>query len=183
MKAQIINRIIKEVKATSYLEIGYGNGYNFNQINCDLKIGIDPDYTKQNQSVYKSSSDEYFKEYKEDYDVIFIDGFHHADQARRDITNSLRCNPKAIILHDTLPYTKEMQVVPREQEKWTGDVWRAAVGFKKEYPDVKIETYKADYGLTVIYPEGKKVRKHFEEKELAYEDFKANEKELLNIVG
>lgn len=180
-KADIINRIIKETKATSYLEVGYGNGHNFNRIKCKHKESIEPDYKGSDKAIHKMTSDDYFKETHE-FDVIFIDGLHHADQVRKDITNALKCNPKAVLIHDTLPYTEEMQIVPRKQTKWTGDVWRAAVGFHKAYPEIKLETYRADYGLTVIYPEGKKVRKYFEDKEMTYDEFKDNEVKLLNIV-
>jgi len=80
------------------------------------------------------------------------------------------------------PNTEAHQIVPRKQLSWTGDVWRSVVGFKQSYPDVKLETYRSDYGLSVIYPEGKKVKKHFENKEMTYDEFKANEVDLLNII-
>lgn len=180
-KSVIINRIIESVKGDSYLEVGYGNGRNFNQIECDNKNAIDPNST--HKECDKITSDDFFKMLPNVcYDVIFIDGLHHADQVRRDIINSMKCNAKAIIMHDTIPPTKDHQIVPRKQLSWTGDCWRAVVGFKQAYPEVKMETYRADYGLTVIYPEGKKVKKNFENMDMSYDDFKSNEIELLNII-
>lgn len=189
-KSVIINGIIKETKSESYLEIGYGNGHNFKRIECSKKSTCDPETVEMDVKddkgnvikTFKPNSDEYFSLVKDNFDCIFIDGLHHADQVRKDIINSLKLNPNVIILHDTLPKNKLMAEVPRKQLSWTGDVWRAVVGFHENYPDVKIETYRADYGLTCIYPEGKKVKKHFEEMEMTYEDFKANEVELLNIL-
>jgi len=190
-KAEIINSIIQEVGAKSYLEIGYGNGANFNLINCGSKFAVDPalksKIVNKNLGVYVDNvdSDTFYKENNEDWsthDVVFIDGLHHCDQVRKDIINALKCNTKAIILHDVIPPTEAHQVVPRKQTSWTGDCWRAVVGFKQSYPDVIMETYRADYGLSVIYPEGKKVKKHFENKEMTYDEFKANEVELLNII-
>lgn len=177
-KSAIINTIIKEVVATSYLEVGYGNGHNFNLIECDDKRSLDVN----GKADFNVSSDDFFKEETRDIDVIFIDGLHHSDQVRKDIINSLKRNAKAIILHDTIPHSKAMQEVPRNTKEWTGDVWRAVVGFKQSYPDVKIETYRSDYGLSVIYPEGKKVKKHFENKEMTFGEFKADEVNLLNII-
>lgn len=188
MKHEIINRIIQEVGATSYLEIGFADGFNFNKIECESKTGTDINFCEETQREYFShnmngqSSDNFFNSVDQNFDVVFIDGLHHADQVRKDIINALKCNTKAIILHDTIPNTKIMQEVPRNTRQWTGDCWRAVVGFTQSYPDVKLETYRSDFGLTVIYPEGKKVRKHFEDLEMTYEEFKENEIELLNIV-
>lgn len=180
MKHEIINRIIQEVEAKSYLEIGYGNGANFDKIECEYKLACDPQTI--NPDAQKITSDEFFKAFQSDLDVVFIDGLHHAEQVRKDIVNSMKCNAKAIILHDTIPHSKEMQEVPRNSKQWTGDCWRAAVGFIQSYPDVNVVTYRADFGLTVIYPAGKKVKKHFENKEMTYEEFKAKEVQLLNII-
>lgn len=182
MKHEIINRIIQEVDGKHYLEIGYGNGANFNKIICKGKLATDPNVANPSGNIANLSSDEYFQLVANEYDVVFIDGLHHADQVRKDIVNAMKCNAKAIILHDTIPYSKEMQEVPRNTKVWTGDCWRAAVGFIQSYPDVKVETYRADFGLTVIYPNGKKVKKHFENKEMTFEEFKANEVQLLRII-
>lgn len=184
-KSEIINRIIKETGSHTFLEIGYGNGHNFDKIDAEYKTGIDPELKAKilaKKKLIQSDSDKFFSDNEKDFDTIFIDGLHHADQVRKDIINALKCSPKVIILHDTIPPTQAHQIVPRKQTSWTGDVWRAAVGFKQSYPDVRLETYRSDYGLTVIYPEGKKVRKHFENMEMDYEEFKANEVELLNII-
>lgn len=184
MKSEIINRIIQEVEAKSYLEIGYGNGANFDKIECSTKVSCDPEVKKELANVFKKNSDDFFS-YNENsisLDVVFIDGLHHAEQVRKDIINAMKCNAKAIILHDTIPHSKEMQEVPRNSKQWTGDCWRAVIGFIQSYPDVNVVTYRADFGLSVLYPEGKKVKKHFENKDLTYEEFKANEVQLLNII-
>lgn len=178
MKHNIINRLVKENDCKSYLEIGYGNGYNFNQIQVKDKVSVDTN----GKATFNDGSDEFFVKNDKEFDCVFIDGLHHADQVRKDIINALRCNAKVICLHDTLPPTLDHQIVPRKQLSWTGDVWRAVVGFHNEYPDVKLETYKADYGLTVIYPEGKKVRKHFEDMEMTFEEFNENKVKLLNVI-
>lgn len=184
-KHETINKIIKETGSKTYLEIGYGNGFNFYEIECEDKYGCDPGFKdiSGNANIFSGTSDEFFAQNDKEFDVIFIDGLHHADQVRKDIINAMKCNPKVIILHDTLPPTEAHQTVPRKQKQWCGDVWRSAVGFHKEYPDVEFVTYEIDYGLTCIYPEGKKVRKHFEDTEISWEYFKKNAVELLNIVG
>lgn len=178
-KSTIINRIIKEVKGEAYLEIGTQTTKNFRAIKCETKHGVDP--AVDSPYNVQLTSDEFFAENKNKYDVIFIDGLHEAEQVRMDIINAINCNPKAIILHDTIPKSEEMQRVPREQRVWTGDVWRAVVGFLESNPDVDFKTYRADWGLTVIYPEGQIIQP-FEVSQMTYQKFKQNEVSLLNIV-
>lgn len=186
-KHEIINKVIADTESKSYLEIGYGSGYNFDKIENKLnginKVGIDPNLSKKTgTNLFIYDSDSFFSNNETDFDCIFIDGLHHADQVRKDISNALKCNPKAIIIHDTIPHNKTMQEVPRNTKEWTGDVWRVVVGFIESYPEVKVETYRSDFGLTIIYPEGKKTRKHFENMEMTYEEFKEKEVELLRII-
>lgn len=190
-KHEIINKIIADTEAKSFLELGYGSGHNFNKIKCDVKVGVDPSLNVdkgaagllvEGSFIVKKSSDDFFEDNDDDFDVIFIDGLHHCDQVRKDISNALKCSPKAVILHDTIPHSKEMQEVPRNTKQWTGDCWRAAVGFIESYPDVRVETYRSDFGVSVFYPEGKKTRKYFEDTEMSYEYFKKNAVELLRII-
>lgn len=179
-KHEIINEIIEREGYKYYLEVGYELGNNFKEIKCKDKLSVDTN----GKADITAKSDDFFKDNDKTFDVVFIDALHHADQVRKDIINSMKCLSEdgVIILHDVLPSSKEMQEVPRVQKEWTGDCWRAAIGFHKEYPKVKFETRRADYGITCIYPNGKKYRKHFEDTEITYEEFKANEDEFLNIV-
>lgn len=181
-KHHIINDVIKELDAKTYLEIGFYDGANFDKIECDVKLSIDPNINSKDPRVLKESSDDFFEHNNLEIDIIFIDGNHESGQVRKDISNAMKCNAKAIIIHDTIPHSKEMQEVPRIQKEWTGDVWRAVVGFIEKHPEVKAETYRLDYGVTVIYPEGAKTRKYFENLKMTYEEFKDNEVNLLNII-
>lgn len=179
-KEQYINEIINKNNYKNYLELGFGNGTNFNKIKVDSKVSVDVN----GEADFNEGDLEFFNQNEKEFDCVFIDSDHIAEHVRKVIIESLKVLSKdgCIILHDTLPKNKEMQIVPRKQTSWTGDVWRAAVGLKESYPDMRIETYRADYGLTVVYPEGKKVRKHFENMEMTYEEFNENKVELLNII-
>lgn len=179
-KSEIINRLIKENNFDSYLELGFQDGENFNLIDCENKMSVDVN----GKADFNDGDLAFFEQNKNTFDCVFIDSLHECKHVRKVISESLKCLSEngVIILHDTIPHSKEMQEVPRNTKEWTGDVWRAVVGFIESYPDVNVVTYRADYGLTVIYPKGKKIRKHFENIEMTYEEFKANEIELLNII-
>lgn len=179
-KSELINQIIKDNDYKSYLEIGTQSAKNFKTIKCEVKHGVDPNVCSPYN--VQLTSDEFFSQHTGTYDVIFIDGDHEAKQVKRDIVNSLLYLNKggAIILHDTIPQSEEMQRVPREQRVWTGDVWRAVLGFLEANPKVKFHTYRSDWGLTVIYPDNANL--YFELTKITYEEFKQNEVKLLNII-
>ncbi len=150
-KHETINDIIKDKGYTSYLEVGVAKLDNFKHIKIDNKKGIDPTATKS-ENIVKTDSDEFFKSNKDKFDCIFIDGLHHAEQLEKDVINAYKYLNKGgcLILHDINPFTKEMAIVPRTQEQWTGDCFRVWAGVVTK---TKLKTeYKAEkYGLGIIY--------------------------------
>lgn len=180
-KNDIINATIEEIGAKSYLEIGYGNGEGFAKIECESKFSIDPN----GKADFEGTSDEYFEKTSKNkkFDVILIDGLHHADQVRKDIINASNHLKKdgIIVLHDVNPNNKETQSVPMRTPIWEGDCWRAFVGFRKAYPDVDTNCYLEDHGVGLIIPKGEKFEGEFEDMETSYEDFEKNKVELLGV--
>ena len=131
MRWDIINQLIKDNGYQSYLEIGvYNKAWNFDKIKCKKKVGVDPN--KSVGATFALTSDDFFAQNKEKFDIIFIDGLHHNEQVQSDIHNSLNSLNEngSIVVHDCNPTTKEMQQVPRIQGEWTGDVWRAWVAYR-----------------------------------------------------
>lgn len=170
---QLINYIIAKYKYKSYLEIGVAKGNNFRAIKCKNKIGVDPD--PSSASTYKLESDDFFAGSGRYFDIIFIDGLHHADQVKRDIINAWDYIPinGCLVIHDTNPEREDMTHVPRDCKQWCGDVYKAVCQIGN--PKVTLET---DYGVTVIKKEGNLV---LLESEWTWEEFDANRKELLNL--
>ena len=111
----------------SYLEIGCDKNQLFSRINIKKKIGVDP----SSGGNVRKTSDEFFSDNKETFDLIFIDGLHEYSQVKKDIKNSLKfLNQNGIILvHDCLPDSMSKQAVPRYRMTWNGDVWKAIVDF------------------------------------------------------
>ena len=171
-----INGLILAVAGKNYLEIGYGNGFNFNLIECANKTAIDPELQEPKPGLLWLTSDDFFKDNKKKFDVIFIDGDHTAEQVEKDILNAWAACKKGgvIILHDINPPTEAHQITPRVQDSWTGDAWRAWVGFKDLNADVKTEYVEEKYGLGVIYKSGHKIGPGFTNTYLKYEDIEAS---------
>ena len=161
---EIINNIIEKKKFKKYLEIGCFNDDNFNKININQKIGVDP----ISGGNIRKTSDEYFESCKDTFDIIFIDGLHHYEQVKKDIFNALKfLNKEGLILvHDCLPSSARDQMVPRSHEKWNGDVWKSIVEFRTK-EDIDSYVCLADQGLGLIFK-----RKNRNKLDLNIKDFK-----------
>lgn len=189
MRTQTINKIISDNGYESYLEIGLGDGANFINIKADSKIGVDPNVPNLRKEIIElvitERSDTFFENNNDKFDVIFIDGLHESEQVERDIVNAYKALNKGgvILLHDVNPPSEKAQRVPREQVQWTGDVWRAVVGFKSEYGDkIKIGYFDDPYGLFAIYKTGRyAVKEGFVNNKMTYQEFDKNKKEILGI--
>lgn len=155
---QLLNHLIAKYGLKSYLEIGVNNpAHNFNKIPLFNKSGVDPAISF-NPSIWPGTSDEYFKSFHRYWDLIFIDGLHHADQVKRDFENSLRClsDNGFIVIHDTCPQEEKTTCVPRgEQKVWHGDVYKFAMTLN-QYDGIAFETYNFDCGCTVVWKDASK---------------------------
>lgn len=152
-RTRIINDVVRVGGAVSYLEIGYGDGANYAAIRCRRKWSVDPaegGYAAA-KPTHRMTSDAFFEDNEEKFDVIFIDGLHHADQVERDLKNSLAALAPGgvVICHDLNPTSEGMQAVPRSQQEWTGEV--ASKEMQREPPQAGIKLFignrKAPYDL------------------------------------
>ena len=146
-RLDMINYFIKKNDYKSYLEIGCDKNQIFSQITLSKKIGVDP-YSGGN---VRKTSDDFFKENVEKFDLIFIDGLHVYEQVKKDIINSINfLNKEGVILvHDCLPDTIGKQAVPRYKMQWNGDVWKAIVDLRQR-DDLEIHTCFVDQGIGII---------------------------------
>jgi hypothetical protein len=179
-RTHIINSIIQYVGASRYLEIGVDNGVSFNNILCDYKVGIDPNF--DSPATLHVTSDDFFKTNNENFDVIFLDGLHHSEQLERDINNSLNIlNDNGIIIcHDIIPITYEQQIIPFTGGEWTGDVWKTFVKFRQTRYDLMMFTIDIDMGMGVIM-KGSQELINIDE-EINYTNFEKRKYNWLNII-
>lgn len=190
----IINYLIDKYKLVNYLEIGVFKGENIREIKATHKDGVDPGvegYTPPEVN-YPMTSDTFFDLIKEHdeikYDIIFIDGLHHADQVEKDIQNALNhLVPNGfIVMHDCNPVSYEAQLIPRETVAWNGDTWKAFVKFKFNHPNFKSCVIDTDFGVGVIQnlsdyrgPFMPLVEQNITE----WNYFNNNRKQLLNLIS
>jgi len=182
-RTDIIQTLINKIDAKSYLEIGVGSGINFKTINCNNKTSVDPyPYVPVD---YSLTSDAFFNQNIETFDVIFIDGLHWAEQVYRDIKISLLIlNPGGyIICHDMNPHTEVMQLYPQKipESEWTGDCWKAWVKIKSEDDSLDMVVVNTDYGCGII----RRGRQEIIEvkNELTWDYLNSDRNRLLNLVS
>ena len=189
----IINYLLEKNNFLNYLEIGVFQGENIRLIKALHKDGVDPGAEGYiiPEVNYPMTSDEFFELIKDHedikYDVIFIDGLHHADQVDKDIANAMKHIVEGgfIVLHDCNPISYEAQIIPRETVVWNGDVWKSFVKFRFNYPNFKTCVIDTDFGVGVIQKcsdyRGPSMPE-LEEKIQEWEYFDTNRKDLLNLI-
>lgn len=180
-RTDIINHLAKKVRAQNYLEIGVWNGVNFNNVAVPNKIGVDPD--PESPATLHMTSDDFFAQNTQKFDLIFIDGLHHADQVEKDILNSLAVLNEggAIVCHDMSPAEEAHQVIPFESGVWNGDCWKAFVRIRGYRDDLDMFTVDTDYGCSVIRRGKQDLLKV--KGELTFKKLEKNRKEWLNLVS
>ena len=152
----IINHLIKVNNYNSFLEIGTQEHINISNILIDKKVSVDPD--PEVEADFILTSDDFFKQNTESFDIIFVDGLHHADYVYRDIINSLKIlNPGGcVVVHDLLPFSYEAQLIPLEKTLehgsgiWNGDVWKSWVKLRVEQKNLSMKVVNTDHGCGII---------------------------------
>jgi hypothetical protein len=153
----IINHLIRVNNYKSFLEIGTQEHINLSNIIIDKKISVDPD--PEVNADFILPSDDFFKQNTDKFDIIFVDGLHHADFVYRDMVNSLKIlnHGGCIIVHDVIPSSYESQLIPLEKTLetgsgiWNGDVWKGWVKLRTERKDLIMKVINTDHGCGIIH--------------------------------
>lgn len=178
-RTEIIQHYIDKIGAKRYLEIGIEHAVNFKAIRCEHKVGVDP---ASPHATYQVTSDAYFEKCGEVFDVIFIDGLHHADQVYRDYQNAVAhlAEGGVIVFHDCMPSSELAQIVPRQTGIWNGDCWKAWVQIRSEVDDREMFVVSEDHGCGVSKP-GKNEKIALPP--LTWQSYQADRDNLLNLIS
>jgi hypothetical protein len=175
---EIILYLINKYDYKSYLEIGVQKGVTFERIPIK-KVGVDPMPQYESPNIVRRTSDTFFKENKEKFDIIFIDGLHLSEQVLKDITNSLEVlNEKGIILvHDCNPLVKEEANRLRTTKRWNGDVWKGFI--RARCLGYKSGCINEDEGIGWITLQ----KEQIEIPSISWDEFVLNRKKYLNLMS
>jgi len=178
----LIQYIINKYSFKDYLEIGCDKNQSFSKIDVKNKVGVDP----ISGGTIRDTSDNFFRNNREKFDIIFIDGLHHYDQVSRDIKNSLKILNKNgyILVHDCLPRSIAHQAIPRYRGSWNGDVWKSIVELRTN-PNLDTYTCRIDNGVGVIINRNNTDLLNFNISNfgaLKFQDYYHNHKKFMRVV-
>lgn len=190
MRWDVINELLSRTRQKRFLEIGVQFGNCGARIRSATKWGVDPAPMRSAESRYgqffRKTSDEFFSTLDDAhrFDVILVDGLHHAEQVARDVENSLRflSEDGAIVMHDCSPASEAAQRVPRETGIWNGDCWRAMVALRQR-PELDAFTIDADHGVGVVRKRAPISPLETPPGPLTYADLERDRRRLLGLVG
>jgi hypothetical protein len=117
ISSERINKLLRNIEGSSYLEVGVQVGKTFHKVHADHKVAVDPKFlfdVDQSREIYphciyhEVTSDQYFSENMRSarYDLIFLDGLHVHNQTYRDFCNAIEClsgKQSIIVIDDTFP--------------------------------------------------------------------------------
>jgi hypothetical protein len=148
-RIEMINRAVCRFGAETcrYLEIGCASDVCFNAIMAGRKVGVDP----ARGGTVRSTSDDFFKSNRQVFDLIFVDGLHTYDQARRDAENGLACLRVGGVMffHDMLANSWVEEAPVMISGAWTGDVWKLGIDLAAT-SGLAYRTVIADHGVGVL---------------------------------
>ena len=178
----LIEYLINKYGYSDYLEIGCDQNQLFSKIKIQNKVGVDP----SSGGNVRKTSDKFFEENKNKFDIVFIDGLHTYDQVKKDILNSINCLKEngIVLVHDCMPDSLGKQAVPRYRMIWNGDVWKAIVDLRQR-EDLEIFTCEMDQGIGIIKKEKNtsilEIKKPA--RNLKFKDYYANYKNFLRVIS
>lgn len=144
----VVNLLLSKYKNPKYLEIGCASNTLFDAVPALSKTGVDP----ASGGTVRKTSDAFFENNRDTFDIVFIDGLHTYEQVRKDVINALKSVNRVgwIALHDMLPRNWVEQHVPVVTMKaWTGNVWKVAFELM-ETKGIEFKILRIDHGVGVI---------------------------------
>jgi len=133
---------IPGIENKSYLELGLGRGVNFSCIKAARKVSVD--IQKETKPTFQMSTDAFFEQNAERFDIVFIDADHSFNQVVKDFNHTLLICNDYLFLHDMVPPVEELTTPPK-----CGDAYKLLFCLV-EIVGVLVYTLDSDCGLSFI---------------------------------
>lgn len=183
-RVSVIKKLIEKInnQDLNYLEIGCDLNQTFSQIDLKNKFGVDP---KRGGNIRKTS-DNFFKDNTEEFDIVFIDGSHLIENVQNDVINSLKFLKEGgyILLDDVLPVYELFTLRRRVTLKSHQDAYKI-IFLLNQIKNLEFYYLPYDHGLGLIKM-NKKLNDfnfHIKYDDFSFSDYLENLKkiEMLNI--
>ena len=181
-KGFLINDLISDLNYKSYLELGVSVGESWKLISCENKIGVDNNINVANEfdGVIHSTTDNYFLNNKDKFDLIYIDALHEKNQVYKDFKNSFNVlnDSGVIIFHDVNPFD-----ISQTHFNNSGDVFELWIELAKTY---KVYIIKNEYdgdsvGIFIKSKNSKFI--DIELKDYTYQFFSENREDFISYLN
>ncbi|MCG7522130.1 class I SAM-dependent methyltransferase [Ruegeria sp. Ofav3-42] len=183
-RISLVNHLISLYGFHNYLEIGVRRKADMHdKIIASVKVSVDP--AEDAEADFNLTSDAFFQQNTQMFDLIFIDGLHLGEQVYRDIRNSLNVLKPGgmILLHDLNPPTefhaREVYEVDGKYPAWNGTSWQGYARCRVEDPELEMYVVDVDWGVGYIR-RGR--QKCYSGSIASYADLEKNRVELLNLI-
>lgn len=180
-KGFLINDLISDLNYKSYLELGVSVGESWKLISCENKIGVDNNINVANEfdGVVHSTTDDYFLNNQNKFDLIYIDALHEKNQVYKDFKNSFNAlnDSGIIIFHDINPLD-----ISQTHFNSSGDIFELWIELSNTY---KVYTIKGTAGDSVgvfIKSENSKFI-DIEVKDYTYQFFSENREDFISYLN
>lgn len=148
----VIESIVRYTNCKTYLELGLYDGDTFELIAplVDRAIGVDVKDIRRQKigEFYQMTTDDFFNQFNDKVDIVFIDADHKHESVVRDLENSLKLLNKygIIFLHDTDPMEKRLL-----QPGYCNDCYKTVDYINTNHPELNIITLPlTDAGLSIV---------------------------------
>jgi hypothetical protein len=181
-KGFLINDLISDLNYKSYLELGVSIGESWKLISCENKIGVDNNINVANEfdGVVHATTDDYFLNNKDKFDLIYIDALHEKNQVYKDFKNSFNVlnDSGVIIFHDVNPFD-----ISQTHFNSSGDVFELWIELAKTY---KVYIIKNEYdgdsvGIFIKSKNSKFI--DIEVKDYTYQFFSENREDFISYLN
>ena len=181
-KGFLINDLISDLNYKSYLELGVSIGESWKLISCENKIGVDNNINVANEfdGVIHATTDDYFLNNKDKFDLIYIDALHEKNQVYKDFKNSFNVlnDSGVIIFHDVNPFD-----ISQTHFNNSGDVFELWIELAKTY---KVYIIKNEYdgdsvGIFIKSKNSKFI--DIEVKDYTYQFFSENREDFISYLN
>ena len=181
-KGFLINDLISDLNYKSYLELGVSIGESWKLISCENKIGVDNNINVANEfdGVVHATTDDYFLNNKDKFDLIYIDALHEKNQVYKDFKNSFNIlnDSGVIIFHDVNPFD-----ISQTHFNSSGDVFELWIELAKTYKVYIIKNeYDGDSVGIFIKSENSKFI-DIEVKDYTYQFFSENREDFISYLN
>ena len=176
LRSDVCQSVLDLMQDPTYLEIGVNEGITFHAVKAKRKIAVDPMFlfdeaaAKANHpecDYFQMTSDAYFgsADLQTEYDVIYLDGLHTAEQTLRDLMNAVdRIKKHGVIVIDDVKPSSFAASLPNVEHAnyvksltgdkdlaWMGDVYKLVWFIDTFMQQWSFRTVNNNHGQVVMW--------------------------------